>query len=313
MTVDSYTNYNFGHDEIDYSTIIFKRWLWSKKPDIYWRMPTAFGPSPGPRQDSLGRPHGGHHERTFVKASIMFKTSRTYLQSLLPTESFRFKSPATIAYASIYIVTLGSMSWLGGGGYTHCGLYIHDVEYTKRDGATVYGTYLPVLFENLTDPIISGRDELGMNKVYCEIDIDRKTDSYHAQCSWRGTKFFDLELEDLKADPPKIEGLPADAAKDYGVLTYKYIPATGKPGKADIEYACVIPHAEEAKVAQVTVQSVAWSHKPHMRFEAKDQDSLPTLHHISSVLAGMPVYEVIFAKVEEGLGVADVSSCRRIE
>lgn len=276
-------------------------------------MPIAFGPSPGPRQDAFGRPHGGHHERTFVTICIMFKTSKTYLESLFPTESFSFKSSATIAYASIYVTTLGNMSWLGGGGYTHCGLYIHDVEYTKRDGTRVYGTYLPVLFENLADPIISGRDELGMNKVYCDIDIDRKTDSCHVQCLWRGTKFIDIKLGELKSNPPHIEGLPADAAKDYGVLTYKYIPATGEPGKADVEYACVIPHADEARVAKPTVRSVAWSHKSDLKFDAKDWDSLPTIHHISSTLAAMPVYKIIFAKIEEGSGVGDMSSCRRIE
>lgn len=292
---------------------MFKKWLWSKKRDVYWRMPTAFGPSPGPRLDHLGRPRGGHGERKFETAFIMFKTSRTYLESLLPTDSFHFKSPATIGYASIIITTLDNMSWLGGGGYTHCGLYLHDVEYTKRDGTTVYGTYLLVLFENLADPIISGRDELGWNKVYCEIDIGRTPDAYHAKLSWRGANFLDVKLDGLTIEPPKIEGLPADAAKDHGILTYKYIPATGEPGKADVEYACVTSHAEEAKIAQATAHSVVWSRKPKLEFEAKDWVSLPTLHHISSGLAAMPIYDIVFAKVTEGVGVSDMTSCRRIE
>ena len=60
----------------------------------------------------------------------MFKTSKIYLQSLLPTPSFRFKRRlGTAAYASLFTTTVGNMSWLGGGGYTHCGLYIYNIEY----------------------------------------------------------------------------------------------------------------------------------------------------------------------------------------
>ena len=309
----AYTNYNFGHDETDSSTVKFRKWLWSQKPDAYWRMPIAFGPSPGPRLDSYGRPRGGHPSRKVETATIMFQTSRTYLESLLPTGSFRFKSPGTIGFASIIITKLDNMSWLGGGGYAHCGLYIHDVEYTKRDGTTVYGTYLPILFENLADPIISGRDELGWSKVYCEIDIDRTPDSYHVQLSWRGAKILDVRLDGLETKPPKIEGLPADAAKDSGVLTYKYVPATGEPGKVDVEYACATIHAEETEAAQATVHSVTWSQKPAVKFEAQSWDSLPTLHHISSALAAVPIYSFIFANLTEGLGVSDMLSCKRIE
>lgn len=312
-TADAAINYTFGHDEVDSSTILFKKWLYSKHPTLYWRMPTAFGPSPGPRLDHLGRLRSGHSSRTFETAFIMFKTSRTYLQSLLPTPAFRFKSPATIGYASFIITTLGNMSWLGGGGYTHCGLYVHDVEYVKRDGGVVYGTYLPVLFENLADPIVSGREELGWSKVYCDIDVTKTAEMYRVELAWRGVKFMDVKLEDLSTEAPKIEGLPADAAKDYGVLSYKYIPATGEPGKADVEYACVTPHAEEAEVARAEAKEVLWAKKPKLEFEAGDWGSLPTLHHIAAGLAGMPIYDIVFAKVTVGVGVSDMLSCRRIE
>jgi len=321
---DSYHNADtyksFVFDELDNSAAAFREWIWSQRPAVYRRMPVAFGPCPGPRQDGFGRPHGGHGERTFTKASIMFKTSRPYLQSLLPptpSGSFRFRPRSTtFTFASIFITTVGNMSWLGGGGYTHAGLYLHDVEYVKQDGTIVYGTYLPVMFENLADPILSGREELGMNKVYCEIDVEENQDSYSARFSWRGTEFFHAQVDEMSPEQPLItEGVPADAvAEDYGLLTYKYVPATGEPGKADVEYACVIPHAEEAKVARQTVQSMLWAHRlPRVRFEARDWKSLPTLHHVSSALAAMPIYAFVFAKVEKGLGVADMASCRRIE
>ncbi|KAH6648283.1 hypothetical protein BKA67DRAFT_593957 [Truncatella angustata] len=309
----SYTAYNFGHDEIDNSANIFKRWLWSQKTDMYWRMPVGFGPYPGPRQDHLGRLRDGTLERTFKTASIKFKTSRTYLETLFPNSQYKFASPATVCQASISITQLGNMSWLGGGGYNHCGLYIHGVQYTKKDGTSMIGTHLPVLFESLCDPIVSGRDELGMNKVFCDVDIKRNANTYKAQCSWRGAKFLDFELDDLKEDDPKSEHGTIGGEADYGILTYKYIPAVGKPGVADVEYACVVPHEEESKYAPATVRSVARSAKPTLKFDAGDWKSLPTLHHITAALAEIPIYEIVSAKVVEGTGVPDVSACRRIE
>ncbi|KAH9909374.1 hypothetical protein F4778DRAFT_768240 [Xylariomycetidae sp. FL2044] len=308
-----YTAYNFGHDEIDHSANLFKRWLWSKTPDMYWRMPTSFGPYPGPRQDALGRLQPAREQRKFRTTSVKFFTSRTFLETLFPTASFKFKSPATKCSASISVTTFDNMSWLGGGGYSNWGLFIHGVEYKKKDGSSIVGTYLPLLFEDLTDPIISGREELGMNKVYCQMDIENKSDSYRLAASWRGAKFLNLALDGLNQDSAQSEHGTIGGENDYGILTYKYIPAVGEPGKADVEYACVVPHAEEAKTVTANVRSVARTDKASVKFEAGDWTSLPTLHHITSVLADIPIYEILSAKVVEGLGVPDVSSCRRIE
>ncbi|KAI0600179.1 hypothetical protein F4775DRAFT_582764 [Biscogniauxia sp. FL1348] len=309
----TYVAYNFGHDEYDNSTNIFKRWLWAKNPGLYWRMPISFGPFPGPQQDHLGRPRPGHAQRTFLTASVRFTTSRTYLETLFPAPAFKFGSPATLCTASVSATTLGNVSWLGGGGYTHWGLYIHGVEYRKKDGSSITGTYLPVLFEDLADPIISGREESGMPKIYCEMDISRTADSYHLAASWRGAKFLDLALDNLKADDPSTEHGTIGCDSDYGILTYRYIPAVGEPGKADAEYACVIPHTELAEAVSAKVQSVARSTTATIKFDGKDWDSLPTLHHVASGLEKIPIYEVISAKVVEGLGAPDVSTCRRID
>lgn len=140
-------------------------------------MPLRFGPAPGPRQDAFGNPHLSAHQ-TFSTTSLKFETSRTFLQNLFPTGSFAFKSPDAVAFVSFSVTTLDKMAWLGGSGYSHFGLYIHGVQYKKQDGTAVDGTYIPVLFENLADPIVTGRDDLGMPKIYCEIDIERSSKSY---------------------------------------------------------------------------------------------------------------------------------------
>jgi len=313
-----YTNYNFGHDEFDHASNIFKRWKWSLNPNMYRRMPIVFGPFPGPRIDSYGRRRlADGSVRRFTTASIKFKTSRTFLEGILPNAQFSFASADTVATASFSCTRLDELAWLGGQGSTHLGLYVYGVKYTKKDGTSVTGTYLPIMFESLTDPIVSGREELGMPKLFCDIEMHNRSHSCHISASWRGATFANLSLANLTEDKPEMEHGTIGGEADYGILVYRYIPAVGQPNKADAEYACVIPHEEEATVQQSTVERVwrANVERGDATVDVKglDWDALPTLHHVADVLAKVPVYEILTAKVVEGRGVPDVTAARRIE
>ena len=307
-----YTNYNMGHDEWDHSTDRFRRWKWAQKPDLYWRMPISFGPFPGPRQTFNGQPRNAT-ESTFTTASVKFKTSRTVLQNLFPSASFRFKSPGTVAYASFSQTTLNKMEWLGGSGYRHIGLYIHGVEYVQKDGNILNGTFLPVLFESLTDPIVSGREELGMPKLFCSIDIWRRTNSYRVQTGWQGVQFGSITLDGLEEIDAGTSKGTIGGEDDDGIFAYKYIPKVGERGQADVQHATFVPHAEESKVVPSRVQRVMNAKKANIHFDPQDWEALPTLHHVVHRLAEIPVYEIIGGKVVEGVGVPDVSSARRLD
>ncbi|KAK5954676.1 hypothetical protein OHC33_004400 [Knufia fluminis] len=311
-----FTNYNYGHDEFDNAAQRLREWKWAQRPSTYWRMPRAFGPMPGPRQAHDSQPRDGR-ESTFVTASIKIKTSRTILQNLFPpgSASWRFKSPGTVAYCSFSQTTLNKMQWLSGSGYNHLGLYIHGVEYVKQDGEVVSGTYMPILFENLTDPIISGREELGMPKIYSAIDIERDSKSYHIRTTWNGMTWGRFELNDLEevnemnGTTGKISGDTADE----GILVDRYLPAVGREnkGKADAQYAVFDRFSNAEPKPQP--QRILKSGNASVVLNARDWSALPTLHHIIGRLAEIPVYDVVSAQVVEGVGVPDVSGACRIE
>ncbi|KAJ2993393.1 hypothetical protein NUW58_g1855 [Xylaria curta] len=304
--------YSFGHDEWDNATNIFRRWDWTRKPHLYWRMPVSFGPMPGPRQSFEGQPRKADSS-TFITTSIKFKTSRTLLQNLFPSKLFHFKSPGTVAYASFSQTTLNKMEWLSGSGYRHMGLYIHGVQYAQKSGEILDGTFLPVLFENLADPIVSGREELGMPKLYCSLDIWRSEKSMRIQANWRGAVFGNIVLEGLQDVSPSEDKGTIGGEDDQGILAYKYVPQVGNRGKPDVEYATFVSHAEEARVVPSKILRVLKAKHASVSFDPLDWEALPTLHHVSSRLAEIPIYEVISAKIVEGLGVPDVSSARRID
>ncbi|GAM34173.1 hypothetical protein TCE0_015r01579 [Talaromyces pinophilus] len=309
-----FTNFNFGHDEWDNSTQRLRQWIWDRIPNPYWRMPIAFGPMPGPRQTHLGIPRDGT-KSTFTTSSIKFKTSRTILQNLFPPgrKGWRFTSPGTVAYASFSQTTLNKMEWLGGSGYRHIGLYVHGVEYVKDDGSVVQGTYLPILFESLTDPIVSGREELGMPKLYTSVDVYRRANSYRIRTGWEGALWGNFLLEDLvEVDPSTTTGALSGEA-DAGILAYKYIPKSGRENKniAAEEYAIFDPFSKATPTPRP--QKMYTTKKASIQIDPLDWEQLPTLHHVISRLAEVPVYEVVQAKLVEGEGVPDVSGAGPIE
>ncbi|EMD91234.1 hypothetical protein COCC4DRAFT_45853 [Bipolaris maydis ATCC 48331] len=308
-----FTNYNFGHDEWDNSTQKFREWQWSRMAKPYWRMPIAFGPMPGPRQTHLGVPRDGNNS-TFTTASIKFKTSRTVLQNLFPPgrPGWSFKSPGTVAYASFSQTTLNGMEWLGGSGYKHIGLYVHGVEYVKKDGTVLRGSYLPILFESLTDPIVSGREELGMPKLYTSVDVYRRSTSYRIRTGWEGSFWGDFLLEGLTEIEPATEMGSISGEADDGILAYRYMPKVGYENKSIAADEHVVWDSFSAATTTPKPNRLFKATKAKFSIDPLNWEQLPTLHHVISRLAELPVYEVVDAKVVEGLGVPDVSTARPV-
>lgn len=310
--VNEYIEYGFSHDEIHSSTELLRQHLWQQQDSAQcWRQPLSFGLLPGPRQDALGHSHQQSlRDSTTTKASIKFKTSSTILRNLFPNERYSFEKRDTVAVASFSVQSLQNMAWLGGGGYDLLALYIHDVCYRQDDDQIVKGTFCPVMFENLADPILTGREELGVPKVFSDIDISRDSTSFRATVSWRGAQWAEFQWENLKEDTSASE-----QAEDPigGLLVHKYIPATGRkhPQEADANYAVFIP--EESGVSKVKSKSVTTGHAPKVKITNLGWNKLPTLHPVVSRLAEIPIFEYLEGAVTEYRGVSDLAGVRRLD
>lgn len=317
FNVIEFNIYNFTHDEWHNTTHKLNQWLWALHGPSYRRQPFAFGPMPGPRQDFFGRPVDAA-AATFRTTSVRFKTSSTYLQTLFPTPAFRFARPGTVVEASFQCHEVDGLPWLGGGGYRFAGLWIHGVQYTKADGTPLFGSYLPILFENLADPIVSGRDELGMPKLFADIDVKTEDKSTQVVLSWRGAEFVRLNVDSLRpssgdaapAGPPPSPFAPPPPPDD-GLFVYRYVPAVGKPGTADAEYPVFLPH--KGSTTERVVEKRLATSEASLTLQAGDRKSLPTLYHIAAALAEIPVYSIVKATVEEGHGVDNLSHAQRNE
>jgi len=262
----------------------------------YFRMPYGFGPFPGPRQIPSPGHRDPHNSPRRTVASIVFESEKDAIARLLPPG---FK-PAADACVVIEAQHLRNVDWLAGRGYSTLGVKFPAI-YQGRSEVSE-GDFLAVLWENLADPIISGREELGYAKLWCEIDETVKSDNSHLFTgSWFGRSFVELTLSGLI---PSDEAAPARRP----MLHYKYMPRTGYPGEADAAYAVATP--AENPTLTVEERSVG---SGEACFHRSTWEQLPTLFHIVNALADLPLGKVRNASVTISRGGKDLSDQRILD
>ncbi|KAK2601823.1 hypothetical protein QQS21_004606 [Conoideocrella luteorostrata] len=314
--ISKFFDYNFGHDEFHNSAYELKKFLQKRHGPAYHRQPIAFGPLPSPRQDHLGRSFGDVNAM-FTCYTIRFNTSATYLKTLFPNQSFSFQSSGTIAQATWSCCELSNLAWLGGKGYRYVGLWIEGIQYTKKDGSKLYGSYLPVLFENSCDPILTGRDELGMPKLFCDINVKEELSATTVACSRDGTDFFKLTLQSLQqVDGGEANGrmpFTQSQTRNDQQFVYRCVPAVGKPGILDAEYTVSLGNAAQSTSRVVEMQWRGECSESNIWVEDNPEKSFSTLHGVISDLSEVPVYDILEVKVEKGHGVDTFSGAQRVE
>jgi Acetoacetate decarboxylase (ADC) len=197
----------------------------------FYRMPVPYGPMPGPRQVPAGKSVDHRRNPKHRTFGVSYLVERARLEALLPPGFSLWGEPVL----TVDVTYMWGIDWLAGRGYNTFGVKFPAI--ARANGETVHGTFLSVLWENLADPIISGREELGFNKLYCEIPEPRAHDGrYSIRCGWLGHAFFDMELSDLRDAPPAPSN-PQNA----GLLHYKFMPRTGEWGAADFAGAVLSP------------------------------------------------------------------------
>jgi len=245
------------------------------EPGRIYRMPTHFGPAPGPRQipaeanaDSTRSPR-----KTLISAS--FLTEASALERHIP-DRFTLVGDPVVTVEFHYMTDI---DWLAGRGYTMIHVWWPAMFKGARDQAV--GRFLAVMWENLADPIITGRGEIGQPKLYAEIPELRRVDGvYHCQASWMGFRFLDLRVTEL-VEPI---GETGPSPQMDGTLMLKYVPRTGAWGEADICEVSFTP----ALTPDLTTESTKAA-EGNVRFHHAKWRELPTMYHVVNALSDLPI------------------------
>jgi acetoacetate decarboxylase len=253
-----------------------------------YRMPTHFGPAPGPRQipDEAAADSTRSPQKTLITAS--FLTDAAALDQYTP-ERFELVGEPVVTVEFHYMT---GIDWLAGRGYTMIQLWWPVTFNGERDKLT--GRFLAVMWENLADPIITGRGEVGQPKLFAEIPNNRFANgTYHCVASWMGFQFLEAQVGEISTvDSP---ALPQPRLE--GTLMLKYIPRTGEWGEAEVCQVTFTPIA----TPELTVQYRKPA-KGTIAFRKATWADLPTMYHVVNALAELPVLAPREASIMRTLG-----------
>ena len=259
------------------------------------RMPVGFGPTVSPRYAPGGGTFDPATSQRRIMVQAVFDTDADAVRALLPPGLETTEEPR-IAFEFTY---LSELAWLAGRGYNLVGVRVS----ARHPGdSPLDGWFQPVVWENLCEPILSGREELGWSKIFCDLPPAEETDgACRARASWDGFEFLTLELDGLET---------TDAAGTALVPIFhrKYIPATGDWGRADVDYLTVTPAGghpptlldrRAAGNARVVINRPRW-------------EDMPTQHHIVGALADIPIGDFVSGGVTRTRGGKDLSDQYRL-
>lgn len=202
-----------------------------------YTMPVVFGPCVTPRQKPEGGRwvYGSPTKTTHYK--VVFEVSAQCLESILP-EKYELLSPHVV----ITFSALKNIAWLQGEGYNIVHVEIPVRFNGEKDQFTAM--FEPVLWEDVADAILTGREQLGYSKIFGFIDPMRESGGI-ARGSIASHKFTFLEMTvDVNAQPEDPETLKQVLCnpENRGKLHFKYVPRTGAPfSEADACYSVLGP------------------------------------------------------------------------
>lgn len=265
-------------------------------------MPNMFGPQPGPRNNATDERFPVPDNRRYRTFGGVVGAREDRLKAILPDRFSLRGDPQLITN----FFEICDIDWLAGRHYNMLTVCIAVT--VDTDEGPLDGLFMPVLWENLADPILTGREQLGFNKVYGSLPNPR---TYQGQCHisglWEGHRFFEGQI---------TRGQPADAtfaarasawlAPGSGIFHVKYVPRTGGNGAADIHQVVLSPStdfgAHEGALWQATPQD--WQFLPAR------WDQMPTQAHIVTKLADLQDGTMIDGWMSEARGAGDFCNQR---
>lgn len=238
-------------------------------------MPAHFGGNPG----------SGLNNQQYDDVSsiaISYLTDEDALSRYVP-DAFELIEPVVnIGYQKCC-----GIQWMGGGNYTLIALMTP----ARHISSGTEGVFVLVIWENKTAPILGGREETGMPKIFADIpDYHSLNGHITANASHEGRVFLELDLDVGKAfTAQELSAMSSNSRVNQ--LGWRYIPNVGRPGAA-LSHAVLYPVDTTYLSGSSGAGKVTWT-KADPLFN-------PLQVGIINALADLPVLEYrecVFAKM----------------
>ena len=252
--------------------------------DYIYKMPVHFGGSPF---------YPGRAEyRDMLGITVKYKTDQEALLQYIP-EDFDLREPIV----SVQFSNCRDVAWMAGGEYRLIQVTA-PVKY-MGNSEELSGDYALVVWENKTCPIIGGREEDGVPKVFADIANERHVDDHwFTAASYESYTFLKIDFNKKDEVSPKdIEKL--NEHPKVNLFGWRYMPNLGKGG-ATLSHATLYP--QEMNVKQ------AWLGEGSLQWTKLTPEQHPLQSHIIKALADLPIVQytnAMMVKCSASLNVGD--------
>jgi hypothetical protein len=216
---------------------------------------------------------------------MTFETDRAELERYIP-EELELRAPEV----QVALSQLTEINWLAGGRYNLVSVTV-PVRFAG-DVDRVDAPYALVVWENRTAPILTGREQTGVPKIFADIeDLHIYRPHYATSVSYEGNTFLAMTFD---AGDPLAGGELERAKGTFGSLDsigWRYIPKVGAPG-ADLSQFILFPQAMDVDKVYPGMGTLTWTELAPMQN--------PRQYHIIRALASLPVKRTIGSMLAEG-------------
>lgn len=262
-----------------------------------WLMPVEFG-SPFAESEETREQFGDLvYPRTTTSLAVSFLANPDQLRAILPEgKGLELRGEPVVTVSANYNV--GDLRVWAGRSYEIV-MVTFPVTFNGKE-RQIPGDFAPVIWENLTDPIITGRESIGWSKIYADIEPLRITASRaHGTAGWYGFKFMDIGIDNLRqlsAEQLKQRQEAMAGNVSEGSIHYKYIRRTGTTDEADADYL-TMSTSRNAPVVDVKNVDV-WTGDGRLEFHKGTWRELPmTIITAVNGLAELEMKEIVAASL----------------
>lgn len=233
--------------------------------DANYMMPAHFGGWQGQPQAAT------YHDVTSI--TVTYETDPGMLAAFIP-EPFETTQPVLFIQYSM----CRRVDWMAGGSYNLITVGVPAVYAHGRE--RIEGLYTLVIWENRTAPILTGREQTGMPKIFADIEDHHQVgDRLLTNASNEGWNFLRIDFRQVKQVCSNELDLLNKRIGTVNAFGWRYIPNIGRPGAA-LSHATLFP--------QESVHKAAWQGEGQIRWEALGPEQYQ-YYPITQALSQLPI------------------------
>lgn len=209
---------------------------------------------------------------------VPYLTDEELLKSIIPEYFTLLEDPIlTITYASNK-----NIDWLAGRNYNLVSVSV-KVKFNGIEHSEI-GTLNLVMWENLTDPILTGRELQGIPKIYADIkDYEKINGSISTSFSHYNNPILDISISELFQFDDNMVKAVGENEKDLKTFGLRYIPNVNSSN--DPLLVEPILHNSQNYFKEIHIG------KGHLDWHESSWQKNPTQAHIINKLKDLPIIE----------------------